>query len=82
MDKPKLVPCHSCSAPLNVFKGASDIYCKYCSDETGKLKSYEDCREGVVHWLSSWQPNLDRVTGLVRAEHFMKAMPAWADRKA
>ena len=73
--------CHSCTAPLNgAFKGAADVYCKYCSDESGALKSYDEAKAGVIHWLMSWQPGIDEATADQRAVHFMRAMPAWADR--
>lgn len=73
--------CHSCSAPLDVpeFKGPAEDYCKYCTDEEGQLKSREEIQRGIAQYLMSWQPNLDDQTAMVRAEHFMKAMPAWAD---
>ena len=74
--------CNSCTMPLNMpdAKGASDIYCKYCSDETGQLKPRADVERGIAHWLGSWQPSVDADTALVRARHFMNAMPAWAER--
>ncbi len=73
--------CHSCSAPLDMpqFKGSAEDYCKYCTDEEGKLKSRDEIQKGMARHLMSWQPNLDEEKALVRAEHFMKAMPAWAD---
>lgn len=72
--------CHSCCAPLSPeFKGASDKYCKLCTDEAGNLKSREEVLKGMACWLKCWQPDLDDATALKRAEHFMKAMPAWAE---
>jgi hypothetical protein len=73
--------CHSCSAPLAApgFKGPAEDYCKYCTDGQGNLKSREEIVEGVAHWLKSWQPGIDDATAAVRAEHYVKAMPAWAD---
>jgi LSD1 subclass zinc finger protein len=73
--------CHACTAPLQnpEFRGASDIYCKYCSDEKGNLKPYEEVKAGIVQWIKDWQGVSDDVAA-ERAEYFMKAMPAWADR--
>ncbi len=72
--------CHSCTAPLDSpdFKGASDIYCKLCTDKNGNLKSYEEIKQGVSNWFKDWQKVSDEVAEK-RAEYFMKAMPAWAD---
>lgn len=76
--------CYSCSAPLEnlEFKGPSEKYCKYCTDENGNLKSREEIQNGVAGWLKTWQPNLDEETAQVRAAHFMKAMPAWAENNS
>jgi len=73
--------CHSCAAPLDgpMFKGPSDKYCKYCSDEAGKLKPREEIHKGITMWLKEWQPDIDEATAAVRADHYMKAMPAWAE---
>ncbi|UCD18585.1 MAG: hypothetical protein JSV44_06695 [Candidatus Zixiibacteriota bacterium] len=73
--------CHSCSAPLNMsdFRGPAEDYCKYCTDESGNLKSRQEIRQGIAQWFKGWQPNLDEQTAIIRAELFMKAMPAWAD---
>ncbi len=73
--------CYSCSAPLEMseFKGPSENYCKYCTDEQGNLKSRDEIKTGIVEWLKTWQPGLDQEKAQVRAEYFMKAMPAWAE---
>ena len=73
--------CHSCTAPLSSpdFKGVSDIYCKHCSDEKGNLKPKDEIKRGVAEWFKSWQPGLTEEAATARAEHFMKAMPAWAE---
>jgi hypothetical protein len=60
------------------FKGPAEDYCKFCTDENGKLKPKEEVLAGVAHWIKSWQPDVDDATARARAEHFMKAMPAWA----
>ena len=73
--------CLSCTAPLKSpeFKGNSDTYCKWCSDEQGNLKPRADVQAGIAHWFGSWQPNVTKEQAMERAGHFMKAMPAWAD---
>ena len=73
--------CQSCTAPLDnpEFKGSSDIYCKYCTDDTGKLKSYEEIKQGIASWFKGWQGDISDEEVQKRAEFFMKAMPAWAE---
>jgi len=73
--------CFSCSAPLGnpESKGPSEEYCKYCTDDSGNLKSRDEITDGVAGWLKTWQPDLDDETAQVRAAHFLKAMPAWAE---
>lgn len=74
--------CFSCSAQLwmEQFQGLAEDYCKYCTDEKGHLKPREEILQGCANWLKSWSPNLDDETALKRAEHYMKAMPEWADK--
>ena len=74
--------CHSCTAPLNIpeFKGISEIYCKYCADEAGNLKPYEEIKQGIASRFKGWHGDISDETALTRAEHFMRAMPAWADK--
>ena len=72
--------CFSCGAPLTSdFKGPAENYCKYCTDEAGKLKPAEEVKMGMAAWLKSWQPDIDQATAVARAESYMKAMPAWAN---
>jgi hypothetical protein len=73
--------CYSCTAPLEMpdFKGPAENYCKHCTDENGTLKPRDEILKGIAHWFMSWQPDLDEEKALERAEHYMKAMPAWAD---
>ena len=73
--------CYSCGAPLESpdFKGPAENYCKYCTDESGNLKDREIVKGGMMQFLKSWQPDLDDTQAAIRADHYMKAMPAWAD---
>lgn len=73
--------CSSCTAPLDnpEFKGLSDEYCKYCTDEEGQLKSREVIQKGIADWFMSWQKDTTAEKAMERACYFMKAMPAWAD---
>ena len=73
--------CYSCTAPLEMpeFIGPAENYCKYCTDEQGDLKSRDEVKIGIAEWLKTWQPDINQEKALARAEHFMKAMPAWAE---
>lgn len=75
--------CYSCSAHLDLpeFKGPAEKFCKYCTDEQGNLKSREEIHKGIAEWLRTLQPDIDEETARIRAAYFMKAMPAWADKK-
>jgi hypothetical protein len=75
--------CYSCSMPLSdpENRGPSDIYCKYCTDSEGNLKPRPDVTRGIALWLKSWQTGITDAEAKRRAQHFMKAMPAWAQAK-
>ena len=57
---------------------AEGQYCEYCTDESGALKPREEVREGLAAWLSSFAPEKS-ADFRARADHYMAAMPAWAD---
>jgi len=72
--------CLSCGAPLTEeFQGPNENFCKMCTDSTGELKSREEIKQGIIWWLKEWQPDLTDEKAAVRAENYMKAMPAWAE---
>jgi len=73
--------CHSCAAPLDMpdFKGPAENYCKYCTEESGELKSRDVIKQGIAEWMKSWQSGIDDNKALNRAEFYMKSMPAWAE---
>ncbi|WP_428608332.1 zinc ribbon domain-containing protein [Sedimenticola sp.] len=73
--------CHSCAAPLEnpQFKGPSESYCVYCTDDQGTLKPRQAVKEGVAGWFLEWQPGIDPQAAQARAEHYLLAMPAWAE---
>ncbi len=74
--------CHSCGASLAdpSMKGPSAQYCKYCTDATGKLRPPAEVQKGIAQWLKSWQPGITDEQAMDRAGHYMKAMPAWAEK--
>ncbi|MBC7092987.1 hypothetical protein H5T53_03140 [Candidatus Bipolaricaulota bacterium] len=74
--------CASCGAPLSApgFKGPADRYCTYCTDAAGKLKPRAEVQKGIAEWLKSWQPEITDKQAMDRAAHYMRAMPAWAEK--
>jgi hypothetical protein len=73
------VYCHSCLAPLSdeENRGASDLYCRFCSDDTGRLLPRPEVLEIMTEWFRHWQPSLSEEEARRRADLYMSAMPAW-----
>jgi len=72
--------CFSCGMPLtDDVKSSNQRFCKYCTDESGNLKSREEMLNGITNWLRMMQPELTEDIAMKRAVHYLKAMPQWAD---
>lgn len=75
--------CHSCGIILNGEAGKESTlkdYCEYCVDAaTGKLKQREEIQTGIAEWLKMFTPKEGNPDFMKRADHYMKAMPAWGD---
>jgi hypothetical protein len=73
--------CRSCAAPLHEEhnKGASDCYCRYCSDDEGHLKPRQEVEQILAGWLKRGQGDLTSDEAARRAKLFMQAMPAWCN---
>lgn len=71
--------CRSCSALLSdgIHGGISDRYCRFCSDENGRLKPRDEVEDLLTLWIQGWQGTLSRDEARRRAVTFMNAMPAW-----
>ena len=71
--------CFSCGAPLKeeYANKASDKFCNFCADENGKLKDRKIVQEGVAMWLKGMDPSNTSSDFMVRADHYLNAMPAW-----
>jgi hypothetical protein len=74
--------CHSCGGPLADpnLKGPSDQFCRYCADSQGNLYPEERVQVGITQWLMTWQPGITEREARERAAHYMRAMPAWAEK--
>jgi hypothetical protein len=73
--------CLSCGMPLmgpEAQKAHGD-YCQYCTDDKGNLLPREQVKNGIAQFLKSWSPQGNSVDFIKRAEHYMLAMPAWAE---
>jgi Putative zinc ribbon domain len=73
--------CQSCGMPMSpeTRNAASEEYCSYCADETGKLFPAERVKAGISQWLGSFSPPASPEAMAQRADHYMKSMPAWAE---
>ncbi len=73
--------CESCGMPMRAKEdfGGGDTgnrYCRFCTDETGRLQDFETRYEGTVHFMMS-RMNLDRSAAEKLARENMAKMPAW-----
>jgi putative zinc ribbon protein len=73
--------CHSCGAPLDLpeFKSKHGNYCIFCADESGSLKPKSIIQESCAEWFLTWMPGIDKEKAMIRAEHYIHAMPAWSN---
>jgi len=76
--------CESCGMPMKEADqhGAHDInnpYCVYCTDETGKLKTRQEVRQGMINfYLSQTKKTREEVEKLVDEQ--MRNLPAWKEK--
>jgi len=76
--------CMSCGMPitkLEEFGGGNpeNLYCVYCSNADGSLKSYKEVIEGMVNFMMTSQ-KMDRKTAESAAKGRMSRMPAWSGK--
>ena len=76
--------CMSCGMPMakpEDFGGGNpeNLYCVYCSNPDGSLKSYKEVFEGMVNFMVSSQ-KMDRKTAESAVKERMSSMPAWNGR--
>jgi catechol 2,3-dioxygenase-like lactoylglutathione lyase family enzyme len=75
----KLETCQSCGMPLaDAFPG--QMYCAYCTDESGKLRPYEQVFAGTVQGYFVECLKLPRNEAEKAAKEHLAKMPAWAAR--
>ena len=76
--------CQSCGMPMRQAKdhGGGEVdnpYCVYCTDQTGKLKSRQEIREGMIHfYMARMGKSRDEAERFVDEQ--MRKLPAWKDK--
>ena len=76
--------CMSCGMPvtrLEDFGGGNpeNLYCVYCSNRDGSLKSHKEVFEGMVNFMMTSQ-KMGRETAESAGKERMAKMPAWSGR--
>ena len=76
--------CMSCGMPMTKpedFGGGNpeNLYCVYCSNQDGSLKTREEVFKGMVNFMMTSQ-KMDRRTAESAAKERMSKMPAWSGR--
>lgn len=68
--------CQSCGMPLAEAK-PGDMYCNYCTDDDGKLRSFEEVLEGTIQGYFMGMQKMERAEAEVAAKAMLMKMPAW-----
>jgi hypothetical protein len=73
--------CKSCGMPMETVeqhggKNPLNPYCKYCTDEMGNLKSYEEVLSGMTDYMLT-NLKLEFNTATQMAKEEMIKHPAW-----
>jgi catechol 2,3-dioxygenase-like lactoylglutathione lyase family enzyme len=71
--------CQSCGKPLADTK-PGDMYCEYCTDESGRLRPYEQVLEGTTTGYFMAMQKMPRKDAEKAAVAHLAAMPAWKNR--
>lgn len=69
--------CQSCGMPLQ-DAAPGQMYCQYCTDETGKLRPYEKVFEGTVSGYFMGMKRMPRTEAEKAAREHLSKMPAWS----
>ena len=76
----KMESCGSCGMPLKDAK-PGEMYCGYCTDDGGKLKSYDVVLEGTIQGYFMGMKQMPRKDAEKAAREHLSKMPAWAGQK-
>lgn len=75
-----MTSCQSCGMPMTDAQPGV-MYCKYCLDEKGKLRPYEQVLEGTTTGYFMQMQKLPRDKAVVAAKEHLAKMPAWVKHK-
>lgn len=75
----KMASCQSCGMPMKDAKPGA-MYCGYCTDAGGKLKSYETVLEGTTTGYFMGMQKMARLEAEKAAKAHLAKMPAWSAR--
>jgi uncharacterized glyoxalase superfamily protein PhnB len=76
----KMSSCQSCGMPLKDAKPGA-MYCQYCTDEKGQLRSYEQVLEGTTSGYFMAMQKMPRDKAEASAREHLAKMPAWKHKK-
>lgn len=76
----QMTSCQSCGMPLADAK-PGEMYCKYCTDDQGRLKPYEAVLEGTIQGYFMGMKKMPRTEAEQAAKELLLTMPAWVTRK-
>ena len=75
--------CDSCGRPMYGVGTADpdndNVYCEYCVNAEGSLKTYEEVKEGLVKFYID-KYNYPRNSAEETVINLLKMMPAWEKR--
>lgn len=66
--------CESCGMPIETGR-----YCGHCTDESGRLQSFDQRFERMVAWQARRNPAATRAELEQQTLSYMATMPAWQD---
>ncbi len=68
--------CQSCGMPLSNAQ-PGDMYCSYCTDDSGQLRPYEEVLEGTSVGYFMGMQKMERAAAEEAARAHLASMPAW-----
>jgi len=75
----KMANCQSCGMPMKDAKPGA-MYCEYCTDAKGNLKSWETVLEGTTVGYFMGMQKMPRDKAEAAAREHLSKMPAWHGR--